>query len=66
MHFGAGLSVFGAFDDVLFAAACGLYHLVCGAVAVWGEEAAAEGVGQLVDDFAFLVEESSLPGTDGF
>ena len=45
-----------ALDDVLLARACGLHHLVYGAVSVGGKEAAGEGVGHLVEHYGLLIE----------
>ncbi|HSU87039.1 MAG TPA: hypothetical protein VLI42_09935, partial [Chthoniobacterales bacterium] len=51
---------FGAFENVLFARACGLPHLVDGAVAFL-EKAVRESGGQVENDLSFLVGEE-LPG----
>jgi hypothetical protein len=59
LGFGGGLSGFAAFGDVLFAGPGGLDHLVDGAVSFF-EEAVAEVVGKVEDDFGFLVGEEIL------
>ena len=56
LHFLGGAGGLAAFEDVLFAGACRLHHLVDGAVFT-GEEALAETVGEIVDDLGFLVGE---------
>ena len=61
LHLRACLSVLAALHDVLLAGACGLHHLVNGAVAVGREEAMAELHRQLIDCIALTVEVKLLP-----
>ena len=61
LHLGAGLAIFAALHDILFAAACGLYHLVYCAVTMGGEKAVAELHRQLVDGVALPIDEEVLP-----
>ena len=64
LSFLGGKGGFAAFQDVLFAGARGLDHLVHGAVAL-AEILVRETEGEVVDDFGFLVGEEGLVITAG-
>ena len=55
-YFCRGLSVAAAFSDVLFGAACALYHLIYRAVTVFGQIFLAEYLCQLIEHIAALKE----------
>lgn len=64
LHLERCLAVGESLGDVLFDGACGLYHLIDGAVAVSGQEPFAERLGELHQHIALAIEEEV--GIDGF